>query len=220
MRDKPVKTACSRTTAATCAAVVLMLAAALGSPPQAAATMPAGALGLDASRAVDQWPAAQQADPAWEWTRVLVFLVQTALIEQAQDPGKPDGLTGPKTMLALLAWSVANGPWAGDRDTSYLLGLDDNVAHFLHGTLESQGLAPGPKDRLLGPESLAALKPWNGTFLRSGFVMSLGEERGREYVMNEFGAAGPAVRGKSRTGPQFANLPAARGEADIRSTGA
>ena len=36
MRDKPVKTTCSRAMAAACAAVVLMLAAVLGSPPQAA----------------------------------------------------------------------------------------------------------------------------------------------------------------------------------------
>ena len=87
------------------------------------------------------WPAAQKADPAWDWARVLVFLVQSALIVQGHDPGKPDGLMGPKTMLALLAWSAASGPsWDEDGDSSkaYRWGLDGNVAHLLHGTLEAR----------------------------------------------------------------------------------
>lgn len=62
-------------------------------------------------------PAARGAEggPPWEWVRVLVFLVQTALIVQGHDPGKPDGLMGPKTMLAMLAWSAASGPPCDER---------------------------------------------------------------------------------------------------------
>ena len=43
-----------------------------------------------------------------------IFLVQSALVAQGYDPGKPDGLMGPKTMLALIAWSAVSGPlWDG-----------------------------------------------------------------------------------------------------------
>ena len=76
-------------------------------------------LGDAASKALGRWPATQKADPAWEWVRVPVFLVQSALIVQGHDPGKPDGLMGPKTMLALLGWSTANGPsWDGNDEMS------------------------------------------------------------------------------------------------------
>ena len=159
----------------------------------AALSIDTGKLGVDASSAVNRWPAAQKADPAWDWVRVLVFLVQSALIVQGHDPGKPDGLMGPKTMLALLAWSAASGPsWDGDDDSSkaYRWGLDGNVAHLLHGTLEALGLSPGPKDRFLGRESVTALDRWDGTFRRAGMFMRFSEDTGRDIVMNELGAGG------------------------------
>ena len=172
----------------------------------AALSIDSGKLGEDASRAVNRWPAAQKADPAWDWVRVLVFLVQSALIVQGHDPGKPDGLMGPKTMLALLAWSAASGPfWDGNDDSSkaYRWGLDGNVAHLLHGTLEALGLSPGPKDRLLGRESVTALERWDGTFRRAGMFMRFSEDMGRDIVRNELGAAGPSdsqeVAGRSTT---------------------
>ena len=123
--------------------------------------------------------------------RVLVFLVQTALIVQGHDPGKPDGLMGPKTILALLAWSAASGPsWDGNDERSYRWGLDGNVAHLLHGTLEALGLSPGPKDRFLGRESVTALERWDGTFRRAGMFMRFSKDTGRDIVMNELGATG------------------------------
>ena len=157
-------------------------------------------LGKDASRAVNRWPAAQKADPGWDWTRVLVFFVQSALIVQGHDPGKLDGLMGPKTMLALLAWSAASGPsWDEDGDSSkaYRWGLDGNVAHLLHGTLEAHGLSPGPEDQFLGPESVKALDRWDGTFRRAGLFMRVSEDISRNIVMDELGAAGPADSGKA-----------------------
>ena len=165
----------------------------------AALNIDSGKLGGNASRAVNRWPAAQKADPAWEWVRVLVFLVQSALIVQGHDPGKPDGLMGPKTMLALLAWSAESGPsWNGndDRSKSYRWGLDGNVAHLLHGTLEILGLSPGPKNRFLGRESVTALGRWDGTFRRAGMFMRFSEDVGRDIVMNELGPAGPSDSGE------------------------
>ena len=79
---------------------------------------------------------------------------QSTLIVQGHDPGKPDGLMGPKTMLALLAWSAASGPsWDGNDERSYRWGLDGNVAHLLHGTLEVLELSPRPQDRFLRREN-------------------------------------------------------------------
>ena len=152
-------------------------------------SMDSGKLGEDARRAVERWPAARKADPGWEWARVLIFLVQTALIVEGHDPGKPDGLMGPKTMLALLAWSAASGPfWDGDDEMSYLWGLDDNVAHLLHGTLEAQGLSPGRRTGFLGRESVTVLNRWDGTFRLAGMFMSINEDMGRQIVMDDLGA--------------------------------
>ena len=159
-----------------------------------------GKLGGAARKAVNRWPAAQEAEPSWDWVRVLVFLVQNALIVQGQDPGKLDGLMGPKTMLALLAWSAASGPsWDGNEDSSkaYRWGLNGNVAHLLHGTLEAEGLAPGPKDRLLGRESVTALERWDGTFRRGGLFIRISEDVGRDIVMSELGASGPSDSGEA-----------------------
>ena len=132
------------------------------------------------------------------------FLVQSALIVQGHDPGKADGLMGPKTMFALLAWSAASGPsWDGNDERSYRWGLDGNVAHRnLHGTLEALGLSPGPKDRFLGRESVTALDRWDGTFRRAGMFMRFSQDTGRDIVMNELGAAGPsdATPGPSDSG--------------------
>ena len=161
----------------------------------AALSIDSSKLGNHARKAVSKWPAAQKADPAWDWARVLVFLVQSALIVQGHDPGKLDGLMGPKTMLALLAWSAASGPsWDGDGDSTkaYRWGLDGNVAHLLHKTLEAQGLSPGPEDRFLGRESVTALERWDGTFRRGGLFMRVSEDIGRDIVMNELGAGGPS----------------------------
>ena len=68
----------------------------------------AGTLGPAARNAVNRWPAAQQADPAWEWAKILVFLVQNALAVQGFDAGKPDGVMGPKTMISLVEWYTRN----------------------------------------------------------------------------------------------------------------
>ena len=149
-----------------------------------------GKLSEDASRAVGRWPAAQKADPAWDWVRVLVFLAQTALIAQGYDPGRPNGVMGPKTMLALIAWSAVSGPpMNGKNEMSYIWGLDGNVAHLLHGTLEAMGLSPGPKNRFLGPESETALKRWDGKFRLAAMMMPISKRVGMDIVMNELGAA-------------------------------
>ena len=146
-------------------------------------------LSPDARNAVRRWPAARKADPAWEWARVLVFLVQSALVAQGYDPGEPDGLMGPKTMLALIAWSAASGPQLnGKTKYSFISGLDGNVAHLLHGTLEAMGLSPGPKGQLLGPESVTALEGWDGTFRRAAMFGPINPEETRQIVMNELGA--------------------------------
>ena len=162
----------------------------------------AGKLGDAASKAVSRWPAAQQADPAWEWVRVLVFLVQSALVAQGYDPGKPDGLMGPQTMLALIAWSAVSGPlWNGGNAMSYLWGIDDNVAHLLHGTLEAMGLSPGPKDRLFGPRSVTALEHWDSVFRLGAMSMDINEEFGMQIVMNHFGADRPDDTQEARSPP-------------------
>ena len=179
----------------------------------AALKLDGGTLGEAASKAVSRWPAARKADPAWEWVRVLVFFVQSALVAQGYDPGKPDGLMGPKTMLALIAWSAVSGPlWDGDDEMSYLWGLGDNVAHLLHGTLESKGLSPGLKDRFLGPESVTALDRWDGTFRSAAMLMSINENLGTHIVMKDFGQ-GPSPD-TEETGSQ-----SSAGRTSIGSTG-
>ena len=148
----------------------------------------AGMLGRDAWKAVNQWPDAQKANPAWEWTRTLIFLVQTALIVQGHDPGKPDGVMGPETMLALLAWSAVSGPLMREDSTgSYIWGLDVNVAYLLHGTLKAMGLEPGPLDQFLGWESNKVLETWDGTFRVAGTWFEIREELAREIVLQDFG---------------------------------
>lgn len=124
-------------------------------------------LGEGARKAVKQWPAALKANPDWEWARILIFLVQTALIVQGHDPGKPDGLMDPQDDVGLagLESAVSGPPWGGNDEMFYLWGLDDNVAFlFLHGTLKAMGLSPGPRDEFLGRESVMALGRWDGTF--------------------------------------------------------
>lgn len=143
----------------------------------------AGTLGEAASKAVSQWPAAQKADPAWEWVRVLVFLAQLALVEQGYDPGRPDGMMGPNTMMALLRWHAQSGEplW---------IGLVNTVAYLIHGTLEAKGLEPGSRQQFLGPRSKAALEGWDGIF-RTGAtnvaVLGADAELTRDWVMRGFG---------------------------------
>ena len=145
----------------------------------------AGTLGQAASKAVSQWPAAQKADPAWEWVRVLVFLAQLALVEQGYDPGRPDGKMGPNTMMALLRWHAQSGEplW---------IGLVNTVAYLLHGTLEAKGLEPGPREQFLGPRSHSALSRWDGIF-RTGAtnvaVLGADAKLTREWVGRGFGQA-------------------------------
>ena len=116
-----------------------------------------GNLGGAASKAVGQWPAAQSVNPTWEWARVLVFLVQSALVAQGYDPGKLDGVMGPNTMMALLEWHAKSGE---PRE----IGLVATIAYLLHATLKAHGLEPGPRDRFLGPRSKAALDRWGDIF--------------------------------------------------------
>ena len=144
-------------------------------------------LGEEASRAISQWPAAQQAEQGWEWVRILVFLVQIALSAQGFDPGKPDGLMGPNTMMALLAWRVEKGePIATVLEPSR--GIADIVAQLLHVTLETMGLSPGPRDQILGQLSVAALKHWQSTFLWGALSMDIGAHKvARKTVMESFG---------------------------------
>ena len=142
----------------------------------------AGTLGQAASKAVSQWPAAQKADPAWEWVRVLVFLAQLALLEQGYDPGRPDGMMGPNTMMALLRWHAQSGEplW---------IGLVNTVAYLLHRTLEAKGLEPGPREQFLGPRSNSALARWDGIF-RTGAtnvaVLGADAELTRDWVRRGF----------------------------------
>ena len=117
----------------------------------------AGHLGKQARSAVRQWPAAQKADPAWEWARVLVFLVQTALVAKGYDPGRPDGVMGPNTMMALVAWHAKSGK-------PMEIGIAAAVAYLLHATLEEKGLEPGPREEILGSRSEAALERWADAF--------------------------------------------------------
>ncbi len=146
-------------------------------------------LGEQAHRAIDQWPAAQQADQGWEWVRILVFLVQIALSEQGFDPGKPDGLMGPNTMTALLAWRGEKGePLVAGSKPSW--DIADIVAQLLHVTLEAMGLSPGPRDEILGRESTAALQRWDDTFTWGAISMDIGaHEVARKTVMEGFGQA-------------------------------
>ena len=143
----------------------------------------AGTLGQAASNAVSQWPAAQKADPAWEWVRVLVFLAQLALLEQGYDPGRPDGKMGPNTMMALLRWHAQSGEplW---------IGLVNTVAYLLHGTLKAKGLEPGPREQFLGPRSHSALARWDGIF-RTGAtnvaVFGADAKLTRDWVGRGFG---------------------------------
>ena len=151
------------------AILVLMLAVACF---DVFATPGNGKLGEQTRQAISQWPAAQQADKNWEWVRTLVYLVQIALNEQGFDPGKPDGLMGPNTMMALLAWRGEKGePIATGLDPSLIIA--DIVAQLLHVTLETMGLSPGPRDQVLGQESTAALEDWSDTFTWGRFPWTL-----------------------------------------------
>ena len=159
-----------------------------GQSASAELSLGSGKLGEYAGKAVNQWAAALKADPAWEWSRTLIFLVQTALIVQGHDPGKPDGVMGPETMLALLAWSAVSGPLMREDNTgSYIRGLDDNVAYLLHGTLKAMGLESGPLDQFLGWESNKVLETWGSTFRVAGMLLEISEEWAERVVMNDFG---------------------------------
>lgn len=182
-------------------------------------------LGEQARRAIGQWPAAQQADQGWEWVRILVFLVQIALSTQGFDPGKPDGLMGPNTMMALLAWRSEKGePRAIGRSPSW--GIADIVAQLLHVTLETMGLSPGPRDQVLGRESTAALERWDGTFIWGAISMDIGApDVARKMVMENFGQSPSSDVEKPATAPQAATPPGpatrdpARGELWAAYTG-
>ena len=171
------------------AILVLMLAAACFAVDAAPGD---GKLGEQARRAIAQWPAAQQADEDWEWVRILVCLVQIALGAQGFDPGKPDGLMGPNTMMALLAWRGERGePVAVGLNPS--LGIADIVAQLLHVALETMGLSPGPRDQVLGRESTAALERWSSTFTWGALSLDIGApDVARKTVMQDFGQSLPS----------------------------
>ena len=160
-------------------------------------------LGVKAGRAIDEWPAAQQADEDWEWVRILVFLVQIALEMQGFNSGRPDGLMGPDTMLAFLEWHKESGE-------SVAPGLAWNVAHLLHATLTAIGLSPGPRDQILGQQSVAALERWDSTFLWGGvFMLVNNSEKAREIVMRDFNRAASSVTEGPAAAPQAATPSAA-----------
>ena len=155
-------------------------------------------LGEDASRAIGQWPAAQQAEESWEWVRVLVYLVQVALGAQGLDPGKPDGLMGPNTMMALLEWRRVRV----ERSDEAWGSLAGSVAHVLHATLRKMRLSPGPRDQILGRQSVAALERWNDSFLFAGYFMGKGladAEAARMILLEDFRhTPAPVVREAKR----------------------
>ena len=115
--------------------------------------------------------------------RVLIFLAQTALVVQGYDPGKPDGVMGPNTMLALLAWHAKSGEplW---------IGLSSTVAYLLHGTLRTMGFEPGPRQQFLGHQSKAGLERWDGTFRWGATQIAVFDgdpEAARDSVLKSFG---------------------------------
>ena len=168
----------------------------------------AGTLGPAASKAVNRWPAAQRADPAWEWAKILVLLIQSALAVQGHDAGKPDGMMGPNTMMALVKWYTRN------REPG-LPGIAQAVAHLLHDTLTAIGLAPGPRDEILGRKSKAALKPWRGTFLTSAILMQVNEDVARRHIADNFGktpSTDAKESGNQATGREPAGGPNASGQ--------
>ena len=123
----------------------------------AKSTLSSNKLGKNAGKAIGQWPAAKKADQNWEWNRIFVFLVQSALAAQGFDPGKPDGIMGPNTMMALTSWH-------GKGNEHLLEGLIPTVARLLYETLRAVGLSPGPLDEILGSESVAALREWDQVY--------------------------------------------------------
>ena len=123
----------------------------------AKSTLSSNKLGKNAGKAIGQWPAAKKADQNWEWDRIFVFLIQSALAAQGFDPGKPDGVMGPNTMMALIAWH-------GKGNEHLLEGLIPTVARLLYETLRAVGLSPGPLDEILGSESVAALREWDEVY--------------------------------------------------------
>ena len=155
-------------------------------------------LGEDAGRAIGQWPAAQQANESWEWVRILVYLVQIALSAQGFDPGKPDGVMGPNTMMALLEWRRVRA----DRTDEAWHSLAGSISHLLHATLRKMRLSPGPRDQILGPQSVVALERWDGTFLVAGYYMGKSEtdqKAAREILLEDFGhTSAPVARAAKR----------------------
>ena len=170
----------------------------------------AGTLGPAASKAVNRWPAAQRADPAWEWAKILVFLIQSALAVQGFDAGKPDGMMGPNTMMALVKWYTRN------REPG-LPGIAQAVAHLLHDTLTAIGLAPGPRDGMLGWRSRAALKPWDRTFGRSAMIIETSEDVARRWIMEGFGKT-PSADAEESGNQAASREPAGGSNASHQST--
>ena len=168
----------------------------------AALRLDSGKLGEAASKAVRQWPAAQNVNADWDWPRVLVFLVQTALLAQGYDPGRPDGIMGPKTMFAFIAWSAVKGPpMSGKQDMAYIHGMDGNVTHLLRTTLENLGLSPGPEREFLGPESVRALDRFDNTFRLGAMFMKISESMGNDIVMDALGPAEGDPAGEASAQP-------------------
>ena len=66
--------------------------------------------------------------------RLTIALVQRALAERAYDPGRADGLLGPRTRRALLAFQQRSGlPETGSIDTAVTRALDvpaDPIAYY------------------------------------------------------------------------------------------
>lgn len=117
---------------------------------------------------------------------------------------------GPETMMAFLAWSAISGPLMGGN--SYVLGLDDNVAYLLHGTLKAMGLEPGPLDKFLGWDSKRVLEPWDSTFRVAGNLFSVQEEFARKIVLRDFGQT-PSPRAEEPAFEENAAITVAEGPA-------
>ena len=101
----------------------------------------------------------------------------------------------PALTLALLAWHKDGG------DPSWI-GLAATVAYLLHGTLETMGLSPGPRDQFLGRQSAAALERWDSRFRVGAIYMTLGDvgpKMAEDLVMESFGQAPSPEPEETRT---------------------
>ena len=164
---------------------------------------PAGAMSPEGLTALDRWPAAWDADPAWDWPRTLIFLLQAALVVQGHDPGPPDGVMRPETILAMIEWSATKGPFANDEHGLFMFSLSFAAVSLLHGTLEALGLSPGAQKGVMEWEARVSLVRWESAFRGTAFELHHrgDEDEALRVLMEEFDEAGPAEAGAATDRP-------------------